>query len=161
MQHQRHYAKAQKEWMDDGWMERWMDCRKKAEWKPGEERRLRGRPTKTKWEICLLLFRWSFSKLIVASCLLLSVCTVCRIQGGLLLACWHLISTWHPHPYSSPYILFLCLSIFQSCCPPRCLLYKTHRHHVYRAVHVGSSCTESCCEQVHPLKFIEIGKKKS
>lgn len=45
-------------------------------------------PQKHKERLYLLPFRWSFSKLIVASCLLFTVkCTVCRIQGGLLLAC--------------------------------------------------------------------------
>lgn len=43
---------------------------------------------KHKERLYLLPFRWSFTKLIVASCLLFTVrCTVCRIQGGLLLAC--------------------------------------------------------------------------
>lgn len=45
-------------------------------------------PQKHNERLYLLPFRWSFSKLIVASCLVFTVkCTVCRIQGGLLLAC--------------------------------------------------------------------------
>lgn len=101
-------------------------------------------PQKRNGRLCLLLFRWSFSKLTVASCLLFTVnCTVCRNQGGLLLVCWHLIATWHPHPYPSPYIWFLCLSVFLSCCSPLCLLYKTHGHHAHRAVSAGSSCTRT------------------
>lgn len=116
-------------------------------------------PQKHNERLYLFLFRWSFSKWIVASCFVFTVkCTVSRIQGGLLLACWHLISTWHPHPYSSPYILFLRMSVFLSCCSPLCLLYKTHGHHVYRAV---SSWTASITSSIWKWKFNFLKKLHS
>lgn len=73
-------------------IERMEGCREKNE---KSRMKTRGRkddgeadPTKHNEGLYLFLFRWSFSKLIVASCLLFTAkCTVCRIQGGLLLAC--------------------------------------------------------------------------